>query len=233
MLKKQPKQGAIDRAAEAHAKSGLHSLFMMVIGALVAVMVGVFIYLSPFFDEKTLDVNGQEAKVVPLPEKNDQMKYEFYEVLPSQDFHSVPEGLSEPNDELSVGELTVDAVVEDNSPKADDKSVDDEIVVVEELGTYDDMADMDDKPANVKISAGDVTYILQVYTYVNADEADRRRAEVIMAGVNAEVVRREIGEDDVIYQVVSEPMASRELALRAYERLKRNGIDAVVVEQRH
>ncbi len=223
MLKK-PKQGAVDREAEENTKSGLYGLAMMFLGALIAVMVGVALYLSPFFGNKTPELN-KEVEVTPLPEQEKKAEYEFYELLPEQQFQSVPEGLStQKQDEAAPPNAPVDVVVE----KPADTQADEGITVVEEEATYDEPAD---NTQEVQISAS-ASYILQIRSYDTAEEADRRRAEVIMAGVDAEVVRRHDGSGNLIYQVVTTPFASKEAAMSAYQRLQNNGIDALVVEQR-
>ncbi len=46
------------------------------------------------------------------------------------------------------------------------------------------------------------SYILQIDTYDNADEADTRRAQVLLAGVDAQVTKKQVNEQ-IFYQVVS------------------------------
>ncbi|MDO4251373.1 MAG: SPOR domain-containing protein, partial [Moraxella sp.] len=76
------------------------------------------------------------------------------------------------------------------------------------------------------------TYILQVRSFENPDEADQKRAEVMMVGVDAKVVKRDIN-GTTLYQVVSTPLASKDELMMAYDRLQMSGIDAVVLEQTH
>ncbi len=45
---------------------------------------------------------------------------------------------------------------------------------------------------------------------VDADEADRRRAQVLMAGVDARVVKNTTGNGLPLYQVISRPMNKRQ-----------------------
>lgn len=223
MLTKEPKRkkGAVDKELEIRQKSGMQSLFMMFMGAVLAVMIGVFFYLSPFFNQKTTAPLNAPVQVVPLEQANEQAQYEFYEVLPEQEFRSIPEGVGV-QDEPETLELKVDEVVRPAPAPAETA---DEIVVVEENETYD-------APSMSIQRSNDTTYILQIRSYDNAAEADSRLGEVMMTGVDAEVVKRSDGAGGILYQVVSTPFVSRDAAMVAYGRLQSNGIDAVVIEQK-
>lgn len=76
-------------------------------------------------------------------------------------------------------------------------------------------------------------YVLQIRSYDNAYDADQKRAQVMMAGVLAYVIRGLDQDGTRVYQVVSEPLVSDEQALIAYERLRTNGIDSVVIQKKH
>lgn len=219
MAKKQSrKQGAVDVVEENRKKEAMRGLFFMLLGAVIAGMVGVFFYLSPFLGkEKTSPALNEPVKVTPINTENKPNdEYRFYEILPKQDFQSTPDGASMQDKPQQKEELPVDKVVKTAPP---------ETMVVEEddSETYDD----------ISISAvPKSTYILQVRSFENSDEADQKRAEVLMAGVDAEIVKREIN-GTVLYQVVSSAFDTEEEAVFAYNRLQSSGIDAVVVERSH
>lgn len=219
--KKSQVRGAVDVAAQTRKKSGFYNLLLMLLGVVAMVLLGAFFYLSPFFNKKTEPPLNQAVEVVPLPEQKPDSTYQFYEILPEQKFRSAPEGVGvqEETPELPK-ELHVDAVVKADAPKEG------EITIVEEETTYDDPA------ISIDVAKSDVTYILQIRTYDNADEADIKRGEVLMAGVDARVVKRS-DDNGTLYQVVSVAMNSRDEAMTAYNRLQTNGIDSVVVEQKH
>lgn len=115
-----------------------------------------------------------------------------------------------------------------------------QIVVVEENTTYD--GDDESAPgANNNSSSSSTatqessitkTYILQINSFGSADEADRRRAQVLMAGVDANVVKKMTGNGQPLYQVISQPMSNRQAVISAQQRLQNNGIDSLIVEQR-
>lgn len=229
----------VDRRTEARTRSGWTSLLWMFVGAVIAVMVGVFLYLSPLFDSykpKEVDVNP-EVPVEPLPQAPKPREYEFYEVLPKRDFQGGQSGLGnapEPTPQESIKE-------QPTTPKpAPTKAVDvvvsakpDEITVVEENETYD-APTKESKTAKAQVSTAPVTYtyILQIRSYDNAEEADKKRSEVIMAGVDAKVVHRIDPSGVALYQVISVPFSDRQDAMEAEQVLSSNGIDALLIEQR-
>lgn len=215
--KQSKKRGAVDVVEENRKKEGVYGLFMMLLGAVIAGMVGVFFYLSPFLKkEKATPALNEPVKVVPInTEQAPKEEYRFYEMLPKQEFQGTPEGNSkEPPKQAQT--LPVDKVVKTAPP---------ETVVVEE----DDSETYDDISISV---APKSTYVLQVRSYESSDEADQKRAEVMMAGVDAEVVKRDVN-GATLYQVVSKAFDSQEEAVFAYNRLQSSGIDAVVVERAH
>lgn len=231
MSKNHTERGAVDKEFETRKKGGMHSLLMMALGACLAIMIAVFFYMSPFFNQKTTAPLNVPLEVVPLAESDvQQPSFEFYEVLPEQEFRSIPEGVSvQSQAEEVIQELPIDETVHRSNTRSEFVDTEPaEIVVVEENATYDEPTPV----IHIQPVPSAVTYILQVRSYDDADDADRRRAEVLMTGVDAEVVKRRDGAGNVIYQVVSTPFVSRDSAMMAYKRLQSNGIDSVVVEQK-
>lgn len=199
----------------------------MVLAVVIAAALLVVLYFSPLaqsYRNSTKIVVVEEEPVRPIAQTQTipAPDFEFYDVLPKQDFRSVPEGVSVQetvNDEART--LAADAVVQ--STEATEATIE----VVEEDATYD--GDDGDAPQSAA-----VTYILQIRSYPDAKEADDKRAEVMLAGVDALVVRRvDKATGASFYQVVSMPMTSRAEASQALLKLRNNGIDAMMVEQRH
>lgn len=231
----------ISHEQKTRTASGLSSLLWMLVGALIAVMIGVFLYLSPLFDgfKTEVDVNPP-TKVELLPQKEQVGEYEFYEVLPKREFHTSGSVVGE--------KVAVDAQMKTTAPDAVVKAaasstqknteVDDDknITITEEDITYDG----DDEFAvnsrndrnNIKISSTPSTYILQIRSYDNPEDADRMRAAVMMAGVDARIVKR-VDNDVVLYQVISNVMSSKQDVMHASQRLSDSGIDSLVVEQKY
>ncbi len=96
-----------------------------------------------------------------------------------------------------------------------------------EKKAYISKASNNSKPV---ISSGK-SYILQINSYDNATDADKRRAQVLMAGVDASVIKNTTN-NTLVYQVVSKSMNSPTEVIRAQQRLHKNGIDSLIVEQR-
>lgn len=238
-MNKHNKPSAVYKKDKAPSRLGISSFLWMLVGAVLAVTVGVFLYLSPLFASfrQAPAETVVEAPVEPIQNSKPEVEFEFYEVLPEQDFRSVTEGVSiqEPQ-AIAKPVAKPDTVVRakpadkkaDNKPQDTDKTDNTKkpegksITVVEDTATYEDDA-KDDKAT---------TYILQIRSYPNADDADVKRAEVLMAGVDAVVVRRDDAEQGThFYQVISTPM-SKDAATAAQARLSSNGIDALLVEQK-
>ncbi|WP_151822063.1 SPOR domain-containing protein [Acinetobacter oleivorans] len=75
------------------------------------------------------------------------------------------------------------------------------------------------------------TYILQVRSYNDPDQADARRAEIILNGLSADVVKSsENGQ--IWYRVISGPYDSQEAALAAQQTLQHSGIDSIVIKRK-
>lgn len=259
MLAKKPR-GATEKRQKS---SNISSFLWMLIGAILTLMIGVFLYLSPIFNFKPAGedtVSDGDHQVRPKVETDtDNGDYEFYDVLPNQEMATIPdEAISTEDGSDSVPEtFEPDVVVtqpsvqprpneEGSAPTQGSQSTPEQsnaanqIVVVEENETYDGTPVPaapagESKPTTAPVSeeaAPNKTYILQINSFGNADEADRRRAQVLMAGVDARVVKKSTGSGQPLYQVISRPMNNRQAVISAQQRLQNNGIDSLIVEQR-
>lgn len=284
MLAKKPKG-----ATKKRKSSSVSGLLWMFVGAVLTLMIGVFLYLSPLFDftpspnATTSDPNRQvQPRVNTDTDNND---YDFYDILPSQEMATIPDEnigelstnqtsntdfepdvvITQPENS-SVNDETVNAgdadgtVAESNRDNSTVGSSEDDIVIVEENATYEgtpvatnnedsgnnnanNSANNSAAPnrannagatasANIEKAKPATTYILQINSFGSADEADRRRAQVLMAGVDAKVVKNSGSNGAVIYQVISRSMNNRQSVATAQQRLQNNGIDSIIVEQR-
>ena len=130
--------------------------------------------------------------------------YRFYDLLPQQQVTPIPE----------------QAV-----PETKDKSP---VVIIE--------APANNQPASeaTGLSAQQVApkanYIFQVRSYNDPDAADARRAEIILNGLSADVMKTTEG-GQVWYRVISGPYDSQEAALIAQQTLQHSGIDSIVVKR--
>lgn len=274
MLAKKPKG-----ATEKRKTSSVSGLLWMFVGAVLTLMIGVFLYLSPLFNfspagsEDGTDPDRQVQQRVDTDTDNGD--YEFYDILPNQEMATIPDEDFGEGDDSQAGQITdfePDVVVNqpqsttsatdagnfgisesttiepsrsNNTNNAANSNNDDDIVIVEEDATYDGTPAANNTGANTGAAANRAntanasiqpakpaaTYILQINSFGDADEADRRRAQVLMAGVDARVVKNTTGNGLPIYQVISRPMNNRQAVATAQQRLQNNGIDSIIVEQ--
>ena len=135
--------------------------------------------------------------------------YRFYDLLPQQQVTPIPEqAVPETNRSDSV--VIVEAPEPEptlNSDATDPTLEASEAPVVQ--------------PAN---------YILQVRSYADPDSADARRAEIILNGLSADVVKA-VENGQTWYRVISGPYDSAEAALLAQQTLQHSGIDSIVVKR--
>lgn len=218
MAQRPQKQPSAVYKDEVHNQSlGLSSLLWIVVGLLVAAMLVVFLYVSPLFDGFGQRVDPEpEATVEPITASEPDIEFEFYEVLPEQKFQSIPEGVSiQDREDNTLPKPSTDVII-DHSTKADASLSADRSIIEESIA--------DDTPNHQS------QYILQIKSYEKAKDADLKRAEVLMAGVDAIVVRQDT-KNGYVYQVISTPMTQKE-ASAASVRLRNNGIDSLLIEQR-
>ena len=276
MLAKKPKG-----ATEKRKTSSVSGLLWMFVGAVLTLMIGVFLYLSPLFNfspagsGEGTDADRQVQQRVNTDTDNGD--YEFYDILPNQEMATIPdEDFGEGSSSSQSGQITdfePDVVVNqpentapsnndagnfgisesttiepsrsNNANNAENSSNDDDIVIVEEDATYDGTPAANNtgaaanrantanaSNASIQPAKPAATYILQINSFGDADEADRRRAQVLMAGVDAKVVKNTTSNGLPIYQVISRPMNNRQAVATAQQRLQNNGIDSIIVEQR-
>lgn len=253
MMSKEYKQ-PISRKVKERTNTGVMSLLWMFIGAIIAVMIGVFLYLSPLFEGyRKVDVNP-EVKVEPLANESDTKAgkdYEFYDILPKRKFQGSESGLGDEPEELEVQPRPAQKSSPDVVVSAKKSAEDADITIVEGDDTYDGdngdervvaqktrsktskTEDADKEIDKIQISANKVSYILQIRSYKNAEEADKKRTEVFMAGIEAQVIRTKDPSGVELYRVISTPMNSRAAAIEAERQLSESGIDALIVEQRY
>ena len=267
MLAKKPKG-----ATEKRKSSSVSGLLWMFVGALLTLMIGVFLYLSPLFNfspagAPETDPDRQVQQRVNTDTDNGD--YEFYDILPNQEMATIPD--EAPVDSVNGQSSNIEAFEPDvvitqpdnnnansnddpgnfgvsentnndsnrNSSNNANSNNDNDIVIVEENATYDGTTPSTGSTTANKANSAAVqkpvaatTYILQINSFGNADEADRRRAQVLMAGIDAKVVKNTTSSGSPIYQVISRPMNSRQVVTNAQQRLQNNGIDSIIVEQR-
>ena len=135
--------------------------------------------------------------------------YRFYDLLPQQQVTPIPEQAA-PESKNSSTVVIVEA------PQAEPA-----------INTPVTEPSLEASEAPV---AHQPSYILQVRSYSDPDSADARRAEIILNGLSADVVKS-VENGQTWYRVMSGPYDSPEAAIMAQQTLQRSGIDSIVVKR--
>ena len=139
-------------------------------------------------------------------EEDTNKDYRFYDLLPQQQVTPIPEqAVPETKQQGNV------VIIE--SPKP-------------ETTTEDPTAISSTEPA----VPAQASYILQVRSYPDPDSADARRAEIILNGLSADVVKT-VENGQTWYRVFSGPYDSQDAALAAQQTLQHSGIDSIVIKR--
>jgi cell division protein FtsN len=146
-----------------------------------------------------------------LQEEDTNKDYRFYDLLPQQQVTPIPE--------QAVPEAkNQDTVVIVEAPRP-------EVTQPEATTPAEPGLEVTEAPV-----AAPASYILQVRSFDDPDQADARRAEIILNGLSADVVRS-VENGKVWYRVVSGPYDSAEAAILAQQTLQNSGIDSIVVKR--
>ena len=136
--------------------------------------------------------------------------YRFYDLLPQQQVTPIPEqAIPESKDQSTV------VIVE--APRT-------------ETAASSAAPDAIEAQINALPAERTPSYILQVRSYPDPDSADARRAEIILNGLSADVVKTVEG-GKTWYRVVSGPYDTQEAAVIAQQTLQHSGIDSIVVKR--
>lgn len=84
-----------------------------------------------------------------------------------------------------------------------------------------------DKPKNK------VSYILQVGSFKNAEDADSFRARLALLGIESKVQKVTIDNKDTWHRVQLGPVSGRDVADKLQRQLKQNNIDSLLMRARH
>lgn len=139
-------------------------------------------------------------------EEDTNKDYRFYDLLPQQQVTPIPEqAVPETKQQGNV------VIIE--SPKPETTTEDPTVITSTEPAV----------PAQA-------SYILQVRSYPDPDSADARRAEIILNGLSADVVKT-VENGQTWYRVFSGPYDSQDAALAAQQTLQHSGIDSIVIKR--
>ena len=138
-------------------------------------------------------------------EEDTNKDYRFYDLLPQQQVTPIPEqAVPETKQQGNV------VIIESPKPET---TTEDPITITSTEPTAPDQA----------------SYILQVRSYPDPDSADARRAEIILNGLSADVVKT-VENGQTWYRVFSGPYDSQDAELAAQQTLQHSGIDSIVIK---
>lgn len=139
-------------------------------------------------------------------EEDTNKDYRFYDLLPQQQVTPIPEqAVPETKQEGNV------VIIESPKPET----------------TTEDPTTITSTEPTAPVQA---SYILQVRSYPDPDSADARRAEIILNGLSADIVKT-VENGQTWYRVFSGPYDSQEAALAAQQTLQHSGIDSIVIKR--
>lgn len=139
--------------------------------------------------------------------------YRFYDLLPQQQVTPIPEQAI-PQQQVKTDDITIIQAPPAAEPKKDENAIDDPFegtVATSEINNVE-------------------TYILQVRSFEDPDQADARRVEIIQNGLAADVIITN-ENNKVWYRVISGPYYSQESAKIAQQTLQNSGVDSFIVKQ--
>ena len=139
-------------------------------------------------------------------EEDTNKDYRFYDLLPQQQVTPIPEqAVPETKQQGNV------VIIESPKPET---TTEDPITITSTEPTAPDQA----------------SYILQVRSYPDPDSADARRAEIILNGLSADVIKT-VENGQTWYRVFSGPYDSQDASLAAQQTLQHSGIDSIVIKR--
>lgn len=218
------------------------SLFVgIVVGAILAVGIGLFVYLWNPLDKPQQNI-AEDAPTIRTKEQIpvDKPNYEFYDVLKEQNATKVA------SQTVSNQAVAKPAEKPKTPPPATTNQETDEIPLDDSEITHD-LPDLTDANADdtavattngsekfpvIKDNQPTMMYFLRIGTFDNADEADTRRAEVLMAGVDAQIVKRRLNDGSEYFEVISQVVSTQAQIDKLQQQLSDNGIDSISAKQK-
>ena len=175
------------------------------LGTLVVILIVLSFVVALMLWKPWQPVKPRTQATAEQTQEETNKDYRFYDLLPQQQVTPIPE----------------QAIPESKNQGA--------VVIVEAPEQKAETANPE--PGLVESAAPAApNYILQVRSYDDPDQADARRAEIILNGLSADVVQTtENGK--VWYRVVSGPYDSQDAAVIAQQTLQHSGIDSIVVKR--
>ncbi len=180
------------------------------LGTLVAILAVLFIAVMLMLWKPWQPVPAKNQITSEHYQEEDTNKdYRFYDLLPQQQVTPIPEQAI-PESKNQGTAMIVEAPSTTQPAASESVGID---------------------PNQSATTPQQPTYILQVRSYNDPDQADARRAEIILNGLSADVVKStENGQ--TWYRVISGPYDTQDAALAAQQTLQHSGIDSIVIKRK-
>lgn len=187
----------------------------MVFGMLLGLFIMMLLYLWQPWRPASRPIDATQPSSSQSSADETNKDYQFYDLLPKQQVTPMPD----------------EAVPANTSDAAANIIVAPPSTIVVEPAVQDELNSYNSDPVDITADTT-LQYILQVNSYQNPDDADARRAEILLVGLPADVRQSTLADGSTWFRVVSGPFANRAEALNAQDLLQNSGIDSLVVEQR-
>lgn len=172
------------------------------LGTLVVILIILCFGLALLLWKPWEPVQAKHETTAEQNQEETNHEYRFYDLLPQQQVTPIPE-------EAVPESKTQAAVVIVEAPESNAAS--------ESVGL-----------ASTEPSHS--SFMLQVRSYHDPDAADARRAEIILNGLSADVIKT-VENGETWYRVISGPYESQQAAIIAQQTLQNSGIDSIVIKR--
>jgi cell division protein FtsN len=200
--------GKTQRGVSERPNKPKKSLIPKWLGTLVVILIVLSFALALMLWKPWEPVKPKSNQVTSDHYKEDTNKdYRFYDLLPQQQVTPIPEQAVPENQQVVTAPVIVDAPVAAPATNSEGSITPSEEVV-----------------------APKTSYILQVRSFPDPDSADARRAEIILNGLSADVMKT-TEDGQTWYRVYSGPYESQQAAVIAQQTLQHSGIDSIVVKR--
>lgn len=216
------KRGATQRPATKERTQGklIPSWLWMVFGVLLGLCCAILLYLWQPWQPANRPIDATQPEVSSKDNGTSQNKdYQFYDLLPKQQITPVPDQ-AVPKNSATVTSNNSGQVIVAPTPQPAKPATS-----TDQNAAHSDPTEISNAPATPQ-------FILQVNSYKNPDDADARRAQILLVGLPADVRQSTANDGSVWFRVFSGPYSSKVEALNAQHLLQDSGIDSLVVEQR-
>ncbi|MFW2074971.1 SPOR domain-containing protein [Acinetobacter gerneri] len=201
--------GKVQRGVSERPNKPKKPLIPKWLGTLVAILVILSIAVALMLWKPWAPVHPKNDVTSNHYQEDTNKDYRFYDLLPQQQVTPIPQQ-AVPESQTQSRPIIVEAP--DHSQQSSSSAI----------------TNSDDGTVTPQVRQN--SYILQVRSYNDPDHADARRAEIILNGLSADVLKTTEG-GKTWYRVISGPYDTLDAAVNAQQALQHSGIDSIVVKR--